>query len=42
MGVLMDPQNGDILAMASLPDFDLNNQYDTTGKSEKQSNNRSI
>ena len=25
MGILMNPQNGDILAMASLPDFDLNN-----------------
>ena len=25
MGILMNPQNGHILAMASLPDFDLNN-----------------
>jgi len=25
MGILMNPQNGNILAMASLPDFDLNN-----------------
>ena len=24
MGILMNPQNGDILAMASLPDFNLN------------------
>ncbi len=35
MGILMDPQNGDILAMASLPDFDLNNPNITPLENQK-------
>ena len=37
MGILMNPQNGNILAMASLPDFDLNNpnQYSLENQKNK-------
>ncbi len=35
MGILMNPQNGDILAMASLPDFDLNNPNDFPLENQK-------
>lgn len=34
--IVMDPKNGDILAMSSYPDFDLNNSTEPTSKKEKK------